>query len=137
MGGHRASGRSLTGVGERRTRSGEPEMSPKSVTFDVARSLGAELPFVAASAGSRMALKIKGRILACQAVHKSAEPDSLMVCIGPERRDALLAQDPLACYLTRHYEPYPVVLVRLPQVSRAYLRGLLAEAWEFVQGQAG
>ncbi len=110
-------------------------MPPDTVNFDVARSIGAELPYVAVSAGSRMALKIKGRILACQAVHKSAEPDSLMVCIGSERRDELLAQDPDACYLTRHYEPYPVVLVRLSKISPTDLRALLGDAWEFVQSE--
>ena len=110
-------------------------MPRDTVDFDVARSVGAELPYVSATAGSRMALKIKGRILACQAVHRSAEPDSLMVCIGSGRRDALLAQDPDACYLTRHYEPYPVILVRLSKISRTYLRALLGEAWEFVQSE--
>jgi hypothetical protein len=29
--------------------------------------------------------------LACEAIHKSAEPNSLMVRIGLERRDALLS----------------------------------------------
>ena len=109
-------------------------MPRNPVTFDVARSIGAKLPDVTGAAGSgRMALKVKGRILECQAVHKSAEPNSLMVCIGSKRRDALLAQNPDACYLTKHYEPYPVILVRLSQISRTYLRALLAEAWEFVR----
>src|SRR5438046_1404073 len=104
------------------------------VDFEVARSIGAELPFVSATVGARgMALKTAGRILACRAIHKSSEPDSLMVCVGSERRDALLAENPDACYITRHYEPHPVVLVRLPQVDRAYLRRLLQEAWEFVR----
>ncbi|MFZ1991382.1 MAG: hypothetical protein WAW96_16605 [Alphaproteobacteria bacterium] len=108
-------------------------MPRNPVTFDVARSIGAKLPDVAATAGKRMALKIKGRILACQAIHKSAEPNSLMVCIGSKRRDALLAEDPDACYLTKHYESSPVILVRLSRISRTFLRALLAEAWEFVR----
>jgi hypothetical protein len=112
-------------------------MPRNAVDFDVARSIGAELPHVAVNAGGRMALRLKGQILACQAVHKSAEPNSLMVRIGSDRRDALLAQNPDACYLTKHYEPYPVILVRLSQVSRTYLRTLLAEAWEFVLGDVG
>lgn len=111
-------------------------MPRNPVTFDVARSIGAKLPDVTATAGKRMALKIKGRILACEAVHKSAEPGSLMVSIGSKRRDALLARNPDACYLTRHYEAYPVILVRLSRTSRTYLRALLAEAWEFVRSEA-
>ena len=109
-------------------------MPRTKVTFDVARSIGTKLPDVTGSVGKLgLALKIKGRILACQAVHKSAEPNSLMVSIGPKRRDALLAQNPDACYLTKHYERYPVILVRLSQISRASLRAILAEAWEFVR----
>lgn len=109
-------------------------MPRNTVDFDVARSIGTKLPFVTETAGSRgMALKIKGRILACQAIHKSAEPNSLMVCIPPERRDALLAENPEAFYLTKHYEASPVILVRLSQISRSDLSALLAEAWEFVR----
>jgi len=84
---------------------------------------------------SGVALKIGREILACTAIHKSAEPGSLMVRLGFERRGALVAENPDAFYLTPHYEPYPVVLVRLSQVSRAYLGALLKEAWEFDRGQ--
>ncbi len=65
-----------------------------------------------------------------------AEPDSLMVCVGSGRRDRALAQDPDACYLTRRYDPHPVVLVRLSRISRAGLRALLEDAWAFVQSEA-
>jgi hypothetical protein len=107
-------------------------MGRDTVTFDVARSIGLQLPGVSATAGARMALKIKGRILACEAIHKSAEPGSLMVSIGREQRDAVLAQHPEACYLTKHYLPHPVVLVRLGQISRTDLSALMGQAWEFV-----
>ena len=108
-------------------------MPRNPVTFDVARSIGTKFPDVTATAGKRMALKFKGQILACEAVHKSAEPNSLMVSIGSKQRDALLAQQPDACYLTKHYEPHDVILVRLSQITRSSLRGLLGEAWEFVR----
>jgi len=83
-----------------------------------------------------MALKIRGQILACQAIHKSAEPGSLMVRVGSDRRDGLLAENPDAFYLTKHYQPYPVVLVRLPKISRTSLEALLTDAWNFVQSEA-
>ena len=108
-------------------------MPRNPVTFDVARSIGTKFPDVTATAGKRMALKFKGQILACEAVHKSAEPNSLMVSIGSKRRDALLAEQPAACYLTKHYERYDVILVRLSRISRTALRALLAEAWEFIR----
>jgi hypothetical protein len=105
--------------------------------FQTVRSIGAGLPDVKDASGSRgTALKIKGRLLACEAIHKSAEPNSLMVRISPKRREALLAQNSEVYYLTDHYAPYPAILVRLSQIKRASLKELLAEAWEFVRKEA-
>lgn len=107
-------------------------MSHDAGTFDVVRAIGAELPDVTATSGQRgVALKIKGQILACTAIHKSAEPDTLMVRLGFDRRDALLKEKPDSFYLTPHYASSPVILVRLPRVNRAGLGALLKEAWEF------
>ena len=106
--------------------------------FRAVRSIGTALPDVKDASGPRgTALKINGRLLACAAIHKSAEPDSLMVRIGRERRAALLAQDPGTYYVTKHYEPHAAVLVRLSRVTRPSLERLLAEAWEFVRERAG
>lgn len=114
----------------------ERELPRDAVTFDDARAIGAELPGVTATTDELgTALKMRGEILACTAIHKSAEPESLMVRVGFERRDALLAESPDAFYLAAHYEPYPVVLVRLARVSRTHLGALLKEAWEFVRGE--
>lgn len=111
-------------------------MPEGALDFDVARSIGTQLPDVKGTAGKLgMALKIKGRILACQAIHRTAEPNSLMISIGSDRRDELIEEDPDAFYLTRHYEPYPVVLARLAEISRARLSALLAEAREFTRSQ--
>jgi hypothetical protein len=105
----------------------------QGLTFDAACSIGLTLPDVEESSNSRgRGLKIKGRLLACEAVHKSAEPDSLMVRIGRERRKELLVQSPDTYYLTDHYVAYPAILVRLPHTTRASLHALLTEAWEFV-----
>jgi hypothetical protein len=102
--------------------------------FQAVRSIGAALPDVKDTSGSRgTALKIKGRLLACEAIHKSAEPNSLMVRISLKRREALLAQNAEAYYLTDHYAPYPAILVRLSQIKRASLKELLTESWEFVR----
>jgi hypothetical protein len=96
-------------------------------------SIGLTLPDVAEAASSRgRGLKVKGRLLACEAVHKSAEPNSLMVRIGPKRRKELLAEKPDTYYLTDHYVAYPAILVRLSRIDRGTLHELLTEAWEFV-----
>ena len=107
-----------------------------SATFEDAREIGARMPDVRATADRLgVALKIGREILACTAIHKSAEPGSLMVRLGFERRDALVAENPSAFYVTPHYQPYPVVLVRLSQVTPGYLGVLLHEAWEFERGE--
>ena len=105
--------------------------------YEIVRTLGAALPGVK-DATSRLgvALKFKGKLLACEAIDKSAEPNSLMVSISPRRRKALLAQNPQVFYLTNHYAPYPAILVRLSRITRTALNALLAESREFMQGAA-
>jgi len=116
--------------------SSDRELAREAATFDDAQEIGAQLPGVRATADRLgVALKIGREMLACTAIHKSAEPGSLMVRLGFARRDALLAENPAAFYLTPHYEPYPVVLVRLSHIGRAYLGALLKEAWEFDRGE--
>jgi hypothetical protein len=66
------------------------------------------------------------------ASHPAAEPATLVVKIAPEDRDALLEDAPETYYLTDHYRPHPVVLVRLPRIDRAALRDLLSLAWRLV-----
>lgn len=102
--------------------------------FAIVRALGMELPDVKdASSRFGFALKFKGGLLACEAIDKSAEPDSLMVTIGRARRNKLIAQQPDAYYLTDHYAPYPAILVRLARIERTALKELLAESLRFVQ----
>jgi hypothetical protein len=82
------------------------------------------------------ALKIRGKLLACMASHKSAEPGSLVVRIDFEDRDALIADDPRVYYVKPHYLDYPSVLVRLALIERDALRDLLQSAWRTVATSA-
>ena len=102
--------------------------------FETVRSIGVELPNVK-DASTRLggALKLKGRLLACEAIHKSAEPNSLMVSISLKRREKLLAQNSDTYYLTDHYAPYPAILVRLSRIKQSTLKDLLTESWKFMQ----
>lgn len=105
---------------------------------EVARSLGAKLPGVKDTSGRHsVALKLKGRLLACEAIDRSAEPNSLMVCISKKRRDDLLAQNPDVYYLTNHYAPYPAILVRLSSIKRSALKDLLTESWKYMRSETG
>jgi hypothetical protein len=108
-------------------------MRDGKVDFDTVLALGASLPGVKASTSARgIALKLKGQLIACTAIHPSAEPNSLMVCIEFLARDALLATQPDTYYVTHHYRSYATVLVRLPKIGHLELRSLLEDAARFV-----
>ncbi len=77
------------------------------------------------------ALKLRGKMLACLAINKSADPDSLVVQVGFVNRDLLIVKDPSTYYLRKHYASYPVVLVRLNHVARSDLREILEMAWRY------
>ena len=101
--------------------------------FNAVRTAAAGLPDVEeGTAYGSPALKIRGKLLTCLAVHKSAEPDSLVVRIEVEERDDLIAADPMTYYLTDHYVDYPCVLVRLSRIRSDALKDLLRTAWRFV-----
>jgi hypothetical protein len=112
-------------------------MPRRTITFDTVRTIGLGLPDVeeGTTYGSP-ALKVRGMLLTCLAIHKSAEPDSLAVRIDFEQRDLLIETDPDTYYLTDHYVDYPVVLVRLSRIHLDALRDLLAAAWRFVSTKA-
>ena len=78
------------------------------------------------------ALKVHGRLLTCLAIHKSAEPASLVVRTDFDERAALLAEEPETYYLTDHYVNHPVVLVRLSRIRADQLRDLLRSALRFI-----
>jgi hypothetical protein len=111
-------------------------MPRAKATFDTVREIGLALPDVeeGTTYGSP-ALKVRGNLLTCLAVHKSAEPGSLAVRIDFDQRAGLLAEAPETYYLTDHYRNYPVVLVRLSRVRIDELRDLLGAAWRFVTAQ--
>lgn len=106
---------------------------PREKSFETVRRLGLALEDVEEStAHGAFALKVRGSLLACQAINKSAEPGSLAVRIDFDQRDALLAEAPETYYVTNHYLNYPVVLVRLSKVRADELRDLLSASWRFV-----
>jgi hypothetical protein len=110
---------------------------PKRIAFDTVRKMGLALPGVEESStyGSP-SLKVHGKMFACLAIHRSAEPDTLAVRIAFGQRDEMIAADPGTYYLTDHYVNYPVVLVRLSRVHPDALRELLLMGWRFVSASA-
>ena len=111
-------------------------MAKKAIGFDAVRKIGRTLPGVEEStAYGSPALKVGGRLFACVAINKAADPNSLMIRMPFEDRDALIAEQPDVYYLADHYAPYPCVLVRLARVDPAALRDLLLMGWRFVSAQ--
>jgi len=101
-----------------------------TLDFNAVRELALALPGIEESTtASGSSLKAAGRILACPAVHDSAEPNSLMVRVSFDERERLLATEPRTYYLTEHYSGYPAILVRLSRISRASLRDRFAVGW--------
>ena len=105
----------------------------KPIGFDTVLTMGRELPGVEATTSwGAPALKVNGKMFACQATHKSAEPGTLVVRMDFDMRDELIAADPETYYLKDHYVNYACVLVRLARVDREALRDLLLMGWRFV-----
>ena len=114
----------------------ESIMPRKKMDFNTVHELARDLPGVeTGTTFGATSLKLRGRLLACAAMNRSAEPNTLMVRIGFDDRDALLLSDPEIFYLTDHYLNYPCVLVRLACIHRGALKDLLAMAWGFVNSR--
>ena len=107
--------------------------NPAKVDFEVVRKIGLRLAGVEeGTAYGLPALKVNGKLLACVPANRSAEPDSLAICMDPDNRAELLAGAPDIYYLTDHYVDYDAVLVRLARVNPDVLRDLLGMAYKFV-----
>jgi hypothetical protein len=109
---------------------------PRGHTFAAVETIGRALPDVdVTTAWGQPALKVHGKMFACVASHKSAEPNSLVVMMPLADRDALVEDDPATYYLKEHYLNYPCVLARLSCIRLDALRDLVIGAHRFVSVQ--
>ena len=107
------------------------------VDYATVRELALALPDVIDTSTLRgIGFKVRGKLLACKAINRSAEPETLMVRVGAIDRDRLIAADAAVFYLTPHYLVNASVLVRLNHVSRKTLQAVLALAWQFVSAES-
>jgi hypothetical protein len=107
------------------------------MTIATAIKMGAALPDVEqTTTWGAPTLKVRGRMMACKAINKQAEPNTLAVCLPIPQREELIAADPATYYVKPHYEEYPCVLVRLSQIHADALRDLMRMGWEFARSQA-
>ncbi len=110
---------------------------PNKISFDTVRKIGLRLPGVEESTTYGVpSLKVRGQLLTCPAINKSAEPNSIVIRVGFDDRSELLEGAPDTYYVTDHYVNYPCVLVRLSRVKADVLRDLLLMSWKFVTAKS-
>ena len=110
---------------------------PRGSRFKLVEAIGRTLPDVeVTTTWGQPALKVRGKMFACIASNKSAEPDTLVVMMDFADRDALLEDDPETYYLKEHYVGYPCVLVRLARVHPEGLRDLITGAHRYVSAKS-
>ena len=104
-----------------------------SAAFDIVLELGLAFPRARETRYYRgLALEIDGEVFAVQTSHRSADANSISVATEFERREKLIADNPLVFYLRPHYQNYPVVLVHFDQIDRAELNEILRSAYNAV-----
>jgi hypothetical protein len=109
---------------------------PRASSFKLVESIGRTLPDVElTTTWGTPTLKVHGRMFACLASHKSAEPNTLVVMMDFADRDALIEEEPDTYYLKEHYVGYPCVLVRLSRVHPDALRDLILGAHRYVSAK--
>jgi hypothetical protein len=106
---------------------------PRTAGFENVEAIARTLPGVeVTTAWGQPALKVRGKMFACLASHKSAEQNTLVVKMDFAQRDALIEEAPETYYLKEHYVGYPCVLVRLSRVHPDALRELILNAHRYV-----
>jgi hypothetical protein len=106
-------------------------------SFDAVRAAARSLPDVEECLYyGKPALKVHGDMFVCLASHRSAEPNSLVVRMDMDAREACIAEQPDIYYVTEHYRGYSAVLVRLPRVGRDALSDLVRGAYRFVSAKS-
>ena len=109
---------------------------PHRTSFKIVESIGRTLPDIEVTTSwGQPTLKVRGQMFACMAANKSAEPNTLVVMMDFDDRDALVAEDPATYYLKEHYVNYPCVLVRLSRIPVDALTDLITGAHRFMSAR--
>jgi hypothetical protein len=81
--------------------------------------------------------RVKGKLIAWTYLERVApkqprlpQPNVLAVRVNGEgEKQILLASDPTKFFTTAHYNGYPAILVRLPEIENDELTELITDAW--------
>jgi len=97
---------------------------PRKVGLETVRELMLALPGVTEGTSfGTVAFRVNKKFLA------RLKEDGVSLVLKCADRDPLIESDPDAFYVTKHYENYPSVLVRLTKVNRAKLARVIEQAW--------
>ncbi|MFL5756251.1 MAG: MmcQ/YjbR family DNA-binding protein, partial [Chloroflexota bacterium] len=90
------------------------------------REIAAALPGIEESTSyGTPAFKVGARLF----LRRLADPDLIVVFVGFEERDTLVAERPDSFLVTPHYRDHPMLVIRLPAVDPAELRRLIEGSW--------
>ena len=94
------------------------------ITYDTIRRVALTFPNVEESTSyGTPALKVKGKLFIRW--RNEEDPDTIVLKMPFEQREALMAENPETYFITDHYRNYPCVLVRLSKVHPDALHDLL------------
>jgi len=101
-------------------------------TWDSVRRVMQRLPgAVEGTSYGTAAFKVRGKFL----VRLREDGETLAVRCEFDERDARMAAEPKAFFITDHYRNYPAVCVRLAAVRAADLKSVLESAWRREAGK--
>ena len=96
------------------------------VTYEIVREIALALPGVEEGpCYGTPGLRVRGKLFA----RLWEDGETLVLKVGFDAREMLMAAHPETFFITDHYAGYPYVLVRLPQVKREQIEHLIEEAW--------
>ena len=96
------------------------------VTYETVREIALALPGVEEGpCYGTPGLRVRGKLFA----RLWEDGETLVLKVGFDAREVLMAAQPEVFFLTDHYVGYPYVLVRLPRVDRERIGPLIEEAW--------
>ena len=95
------------------------------VTYEEVRDFALTLPGIEESTSyGTPALKVRGKLLA-----RLREEGILVVRVGADNQEALIAMEPDIYFITPHYAGSWAVLVHLDAIEEAAMRALIVETW--------
>lgn len=78
------------------------------------------------TAYGKPALKLRGKVIAS---NTSPDPDSFVLRVTIEEKEALIETDPATFWETDHYRGWPAILVRYATPASDRIATLFARAW--------